>query len=138
MLVNATDTWDDLKNHYFDNLNELHGAITKVSDSSLELTRIYSEIIKKSKDSSPETIRQFVESWMERIDGDDIEKLSLIKDEYEKIQSEPTPENLKDLGFKIQQKLHKESIAKLDAYDGVMRAFYDTWKDTWSDGAKIR
>lgn len=131
MSQNSIDTWVDLKKHYFDNLNELHDAINKVQNSSLELTRVYSEIIKKSKDSSPETVRKFVHLWMKKIDPDDVELMPLLKEEYNEIQSNPSEANLEYLGSKIQQKLHRESILKLDAYDGIVRAFYDTWDETW-------
>lgn len=131
MSQNSIDTWINLNNHYFDNLNDLHGAINKIQNSSIELTKIYSEIIKKSKDSSPETVRTFVHSWMEKIDPDNVELMPLLKEEYAKIQSNPSDANLEYLGSKIQQKLHRESISKLDAYEDIMRTFYDTWNETW-------
>ena len=131
MLVDSTDTWSELKDHYFDNLNTLHDGISNIHDSSIELSRLYREIIKKSKDSSSETVKTFVYSWMKKIDPDNVELMPLLKDEYEKIQSNPTEINFEDLGSKIQQKLHRKSISILDAYDDIMHTFYDTWEANW-------
>lgn len=131
MLQNSFDTWIELKKSYSDNLNDLHDAIDKVQSSSLELTKLYYEIIKKSRDSSPETVRKFVHLWMKKIDPDNIERMPLLKEEYNDIQSNPSEANLEYLASKIQQKLHRESISKLDVYDEIMRNFYDTWNETW-------
>ncbi|NNL59008.1 MAG: hypothetical protein HKP31_06060 [Nitrosopumilus sp.] len=131
MLKNSTDSWSDLKSHYFYNLKTLQTAITIVHNSSIELTRLYSEIIRKSKTSSPETMKQFVHSWIKKIDTDYVELLPDIKEDYKKIISDPTEESLENLGFKIQQKLQKNSISKLDAYHVTLNAFYKTWKEMW-------
>lgn len=131
MLKNSTVSWSDLKSHYFHNLKILQSAITVIHNSSIELTEIYSDIIRKSKNSSPETMKQFMHSWIKKIDVDYIEMMPEIKDDYEKIISDPTEKSIPDFGFKIQQKLQKNSISKLDAYHVTTCAFYETWQEMW-------
>lgn len=126
-----TVSWSDLKSQYFYNLMTLQNSITVAHNSTIEMNRIYSEVIKKAKDSSPETMKLFIVSWLKKIDVDNMEQFTSLKKESVKLLDAPSEENFKDFGLALQQQLQKEYISFLDVYSATMNAFYDTWKEMW-------
>ena len=124
-------SWSDLKSQYFYNLMTLQNSITVAYNSTIEMNRIYSEVIKKAKDSSPEIMKLFTVSWLKKIDMDNMEQFASLKKESVKLLDSPSEENFKDFGLALQQQLQKESISFLDVYHATMNAFYETWKEMW-------
>jgi hypothetical protein len=62
MQTTSSLSWDDLKSQYYHNLETLYNSINAAHNSSLELYRIYSQVMKKSENTSPEILKKFTES----------------------------------------------------------------------------
>ena len=125
-------TWDGLKSEYYYNLKTLQTAIDVVYNSAFELNRIYSDVMKKARDSPQDTMKAFADSWLKKIDIDNIEFFLPIKEDYKKLLVNTSHKDYQDFGAALQQKLHKNSIASLEAYHLSMQTFYDTWIEMWS------
>jgi len=125
-----SSSWSDLKSEYYYNLKTLQTAITAAHTSMIGMTRIYSEVIKKSKDTSTETLQKFVELWFDKTDNDDL-KISEIQEEYKKLMNNPTEKTFQDMGLKLQDILSQKSIRELEACQKIMANFYKTWKEMW-------
>ena len=116
MQSNQTTTWQDLKCEYFHNLMTLKTSIAVAQNSIMEMNRIYSDVIKKSEKTSNNTMRVFANSWMKKIDINQIQEFPEIKEEHERVLEDPSERKLQDFGFNLQQKLYNSSIAQLSAY----------------------
>ena len=132
MQVNQT-TWQDLKEKYYHNLMVLKASIGEVQNSIIEMNRIYSDVIKKSEKTNLNTRRIFANSWIKKIDEDNMGEFPNMKKEHEKIIKNPSEKNLQDFGVNLQQKLYNNSISRLNTYQASMSAFYDTWKEMWPE-----
>ena len=122
--------WPDLKSEYYHNLRNLQTSIQAAHTSAAELNRIYSEVLRKSSDSPPQTMKQFFKLWFKTMDKKFLERLADISNDYENIEKNPTEKNLQELGTKL-QKLNQKSISELEIYEIIMAEFYKAWRKMW-------
>ena len=126
-------SWDELKSQYYYHLRTLQNALDIVNNSTFELNRIYSEVIKKSRDTSPDLMEKFAKSWLRQINVKSINPILPIKGDYNKLLDKPTYKNYQDFGAKLQKSMQKNSIYSFEAYQKSMQSFYDTWMKMWSN-----
>ena len=130
MQPKSSSSWLDLKNEYYYNLKLLQTAIETTYNSTKEMSRIYSEVMSKSRDSSPETMKKFFDSWSKKSESI-LDRIPEIREEYKELSDELTEKNLHDFSIKFQKKINENAISELEAYRRTMKSFYETWKDMW-------
>ena len=133
MQKNNDVPWDELKNQYYHHLRTLQDALAVVNNSTFELNRIYAEVIKKSRDTSPDMMKEFADSWIKQINTKSIDPALPIKDDCKKLLDKPTHENYQDFGAKLQKMMQKNTSYQFEAYQKAMQSFYDTWMKMWSN-----
>lgn len=127
----GSSTWSDLRSEYYHNLKTLQTSIIAAQNSTVEMNKIFSETIKKSKNSSPETMQKFFNLWFEKSAVNNLETLPEVNKSYKRLKENPTEKNFQDFGFKFQNELHQKSIAELESYQRLMVSFYHAWKEMW-------
>lgn len=126
--------WDELKSQYYHNLKNLENSIDAANKSSIELFRIYSQVMKKSNNTSDEVLKNFKDSWLRKIEEKNSRFSSIIRHEFDKFQtnSNPSEKDFNDFESALQQKLLHQSLGLLTDYQLTRQAFYDTWLKFWS------
>ncbi|QDI89229.1 hypothetical protein Nisw_06675 [Candidatus Nitrosopumilus sp. SW] len=124
-------TWSDLKSEYYHNLRMLDASIQAANNATLEMNRIYLDVIKKSRNSTPEIMKKFSDTWIDSIPKTSLENMPSLKNNYEKIKSNPTLENFETFGAELQKNIKQKSISEMASYCQIMTSFYDSWKDMW-------
>ena len=124
-------SWSDLKSEYYHNLRMLESSIQAAYNATLEMNRIYLEVIKKSRDSTPEVMKKFSDTWINAIPKASLDHMSSLSNDYEKIKSSPTAENLENFGITLQNNVKQKSISEMQSYCQIMASFYDSWKEMW-------
>ncbi len=134
MQTTSKLTWDDLKSQYYHNLETLHESINTAHNSSLELYRIYSQVMKKSENTSPENLKKFTESWLKKMDVENNNSFSSIEKIYKPLLENPSPKvtDLNTLEQALQSEFKDKSLFTLSAYYLALKGFYDTWMQMWS------
>ena len=134
MQTTSKLTWDDLKSQYYHNLETLHESINTAHNSSLELYRIYSQVMKKSENTSPETLKKFTESWLKKMDVENNNSFSSIEKIYKPLLENTSPKvtDLNTLEQALQSEFKDKSLFTLSAYYLALKGFYDTWMQMWS------
>lgn len=127
-------TWDELKSQYYHNLKNLEHSIDTANRSSIELFRIYSQVMKKSNDSSDHVLKNFKDSWLRQIEEKNSRLSSIIRHEFDKFLTNPNPseKDFNDFESALQQKLLHQSLGLLTDYQLTTQTFYDTWLKFWS------
>ncbi|MGD8707441.1 MAG: hypothetical protein PVI88_02010 [Nitrosopumilaceae archaeon] len=134
MQTTSDFSWDDLKSQYYHNLETLHNSINAAHNSSLELYRIYSQVMKKSENTSPAVLKKFTESWLNKLDVENTNSFSSIEKIHKPLLDNPSP-TVTDLNMfeqTLQSEFKDKSLFTLSAYYLAMKGFYDTWMDMWS------
>ena len=124
-------TWSDLKSEYYHNLKMLDLSIQAAYNAMHEINRIYLDVIKKSRDSTPDVMKNFSSIWTNTIPKTSLEHLSPLNNDYEKIKSNPTTENFENFGVNLQKHIKQKSISEMESYSQIMASFYDSWKNMW-------
>lgn len=134
MQTTSKLTWDDLKSQYYHYLETLHESINTAHNSSLELYRIYSQVMKKSENISPETLKKFTESWLKKMDVENNSSFSPIEKIYKPLLENTSPKvtDLNTLEQALQSEFKDKSLFTLSAYYLALKGFYDTWMQMWS------
>lgn len=134
MQTTSKLTWDDLKSQYYHNLETLHESINTAHNSSLELYRIYSQVMKKSENTSPEALKKFTESWLKKMDVENNNSFSSIEKIYKPLLENTSPKvtDLNTLEQALQSEFKDKSLFTLSAYYLALKGFYDTWMQMWS------
>lgn len=134
MQTTSKLTWDDLKSQYYHNLETLHESINTAHNSSLELYRIYSQVMKKSENTSPENLKKFTESWLKKMDVENNNSFSSIEKIYKPLLENTSPKvtDLNTLEQALQSEFKDKSLFTLSAYYLALKGFYDTWMQMWS------
>ena len=127
-------TWDELKSQYYHNLKNLESSIDAANKSSIELFRIYSQVMKKSNNTPDEVLKNFKDSWLRKIEEKNSRFSSIIRHEFDKFQtnSNPSEKDFNDFESALQQKLLHQSLGLLTDYQLTRQVFYDTWLKFWS------
>ena len=127
--------WDELKNQYYHQLQTLQNSLDMAQHSSIELYRIYSEVIKKSRNTNPSTLKKFSDSWLKKLDIENFVASSEIKEEYNELlkNPEPTEADLNNFEQVLQKEFKDRSLFLLTAYHLTMQRFFDTWMDMWAE-----
>jgi hypothetical protein len=128
-------SWKDLQDQYSTNLQQLETSINSIKESSNEIKKIYSQVMEKSKDDPVETRKNFVTLWLKRMNIEDTEPFSTIKDDYDTFLNGPKPSvsDFKNFELYLDQKLYQKSISFLEAYHKSMNEFFSTWKEMWKN-----
>ena len=132
MQQNQDIQWDELKNQYYHHLMTLDASIEAAHSCALEMSRIYSQVLTKAKDTSPDTMKKFSDLWLDKIDIVN-DEARVIKDDYDKLQqgTRPLMSDLKDFEYALQRKYHEKAISLLTEYKKSMQMFYYAWKQMW-------
>lgn len=127
-------TWDELKSQYYHNLKNLENSIGAANKSSIELFRIYSQVMKKANHSSDDVLKTFKNTWLKQIEEKNSRFSSVIRHEFDKFltNSNPSEKDFNDFESALQQKLLHQSLGLLTDYQLTRQAFYDTWLKFWS------
>lgn len=128
-------TWDELKNQYYHNLQTLQNSMDVAYTSSVELYRIYTEIMKKSRYASPGTMKKFTHLWLEKIDKKILETSPILLEKYNGLlkNSNPTEEDINEFERLLQDQFKDRAYALLASHHIVMQGFYDTWLEMWAN-----
>ena len=134
-MQTTKSNWDELKNQYYHNLQTLHTSIDVAHNSSIELYRLYNEVMKKSKNTDPNTLKKFVDLWLKKLNIDSVNASPDLKKTYQNLIEKSNP-NIEDLN-EFERTLHREfkerALVLLSAYNLAMEGFYDTWMEMWSN-----
>ena len=128
-------TWDELKNQFYHNLQNLKTSNEVAQNSSLELYRIYKEVMNKSKNTDPQTLKKFTDSWLKKLKVEEqFINPNLIKNYRGLMEASNISEQDLDKFEQVLQKEYKEEgLILISAYFLAMKAFYDTWMEMWSN-----
>lgn len=129
--MQQNSSWSDLKSEYYHNLRMLETSIQAAHNATLEMNRIYLEVIKKSRGSTPEVMKKFSDAWIDSIPKTTLEHIPDLNNNYEKIKSNPSSENFEKFGSNLQKNLKNKSISEMESYCQVMASFYNSWKGMW-------
>ena len=110
----------------------LDASIEAAHSCALEMSRIYSQVLTKAKDTSPDTMKKFSDLWLDKIDMVN-DEARVIKDDYDKLQqgTRPLMSDLKDFEYALQRKYHEKAISLITEYKKSMQMFYYAWKQMW-------
>jgi len=135
MQTNPEMSWPELKSKFYHNLKTFENSIKNAHSSSIEMDKIFSQIMDKSRDSPAETMEDFAKSWLKKVNIEKNPSLSSLRDDYEKLMGKKNPSktDFHEFELSLLQTLHLESIKRLDAHNFVMHAFYETWNEKWPD-----
>lgn len=133
-MQKGTITWDELKNQYYHNLQSLQTSMDVTHSSSIELYRIYTEVMNKAKNTSPETIKRFTDSWLKKLKEEGVTSVPGLKEQYNNLVKNPNPteDDLNEFERQLQNILKDRALVLLASYHLVMQGFYDTWMEMWS------
>lgn len=134
MQTTSNLRWDDLKSQYYHNLETLHNSINTAHNSSLELYRIYTQVMNKSENTSPEVLKKFTQSWLNKLDVENTNSFSPIKKIYRPLLENPSPTvtDLNTFEQTLQSEFKDKSLFSLSAYYLALKGFYETWMQMWS------
>ena len=135
IMQTANISWDELKSQYYHNLQNLQNSMDAAHNSSIELYRIYSDVMKKSRNTNPAILKKFSESWLKKLDFENLVVSSELKDQYNRLlkNSSPSEADLNDFEQTLQKEFKDRSLILLASYHLAMQGFFDTWMDMWSE-----
>lgn len=135
MQTLSSITWDELKSQYYHNLRNFQDSIEVANNSTVELFRIYSQVMKKSNNSSPEVLQNFKNSWVKQIKAKNSNYSSVVRHDINKFLKAPNPStsDFNDFQSALQQKMLQKSFGLMADYQLAMKTFYDTWLKFWSN-----
>jgi len=128
--------WDELKKQYKRNLKSLQTSINSAYDATVEMNRIYSQVVEKSKNSTKKEIKTFLNLWSENLWKRDISNAYAFQDEFEKLLENPSNQKMQDFGVFLQKKVYSDSIRTIDNYRLIMDTFYLAWEKIWPNNSQ--
>ena len=134
--MQTTDVkWDELKNQYYHHLQTLQNSIDVAHNSSIELYRLFNEVMKKSRNTDTNNLRKFKDLWLKKLDVDNLVMTPGFKEKYQNLlsSSNPSVEDLNEFERLLHREFKEGSLVLLSAYHLAMRDFYDSWMELWSN-----
>ena len=130
--MNVSDiSWHEIKQDYKQNLQSLQKSVNETQNSTLSMNRIYSKVMKKAHNTSPQTLKKFAELWSKNMDFENLESSSLLKNDFQNLIYGSTQKDFENFGLSLQQQVYRKSITGLDDYRITMEAFFNTWDKIW-------
>lgn len=129
--MNTDSSWNSIQKTYAQNLESLKTSINLAEDSTVKMNEIYSQVIRKSDNTSPQTLKKFADLWTKNIDFESLESSSELEKRFGNLLYDFSQKDFQDFGLSLQQQVYEQSITGLDAYRVAMEAFYRTWKKMW-------
>lgn len=124
--------WDELKEKYNQNLEMLKNAKELAQQSALDLHEIYSQVMEKSKNTSPEDMKKFTDLWRQKMNTESNKSISKVNEKYGGFLTNSQSEReINNLEQELLIELKDESLVLLSAYYIVMKGFYESWIEMW-------
>ena len=130
MQITSDIDWRELKNQYQSNLQTLQSSIGVARKTANELSKLQNIIMKKSKDTSSETMKKFTEEWLTRLDVKNDESFQPIIEEYKMLLVNSSEKDFENFEQAL-CKLSDQSLNRMNSYQTVRQTFYNAWKEIW-------